>query len=98
MLGRSKSAVFFKFVLRDFLAKSNHSQDHRRTCQGNRTKGYHYYEGRVYKSKKASVIPSSVKKALLFLTQSYGWKVAQRKFDSVYSEIKKGNFKNQGLV
>ena len=24
---------------------------HRRARQGNRTKGYHYYEGRVYKSK-----------------------------------------------
>ena len=57
----------------------------------NRTKGYHCYERGVYKSKEASFIPSSVKKVLAFLTQSYGWKVAQRKFHSVCSEIKKGN-------
>ena len=57
----------------------------------NRTEDYHYYKGRVYKSKEASFIPSSVRKALVFLTQSYGWKVALRKFHSVFSEIKKEN-------
>ena len=51
-----------------------------------------------WKSKEASFIPNSVKKALVFLTQSYGWKVAQEKLHSVCSKIKKGNFKNQGLA
>ena len=58
---------------------------------------HHYYEGKVYKSKEASFIPSSVKKPLV-LKMSYGWKVGQRKFHSVCNEIKKGNFKNLGLA
>ena len=54
-------------------------------------KGYHCYEGRVYKSKEASFIPCLVKKVLVLLTQSHGWKVADRKFYSVCSEIKEGD-------
>ena len=40
---------------------------------------------------EVSYILSSVKKALVFLTQSQNWKVAQRKFHSVCSEIKNEN-------
>ena len=35
-----------------------------------------HYEGRVYKSKEASFILGSVRKAFVFLTQGYGSKVA----------------------
>ena len=40
---------------------------------------------------EASFIPSPVRKILVFLTQSYGSKIAKRKFHSVSSEIRKGN-------
>ena len=41
------------------------------------------------KSKEAFFISSLVRKALVFLTQSYGWKGALRKLYSVFSEIEK---------
>ena len=61
------------------------------TCQWNRTEGYHYHEGSVYKLKEACFIPTSLKEAFAFLTQNYSWKVPLRKFHSVFSEIKKEN-------
>ena len=45
-----------------------------------------------------SLIPSSVGKALVFLTESYGWKVALRKFNSVFCEIKKENQKSKSIL
>ena len=48
--------------------------------------------------KEASLIPSSVGKALVFLTESYGWKVALRKVNSVFSEIKKENQKSRSIL
>ena len=59
---------------------------HRKTCQWNWTKGDRYYVGRVYKSKEASFIPGSVQKTLVFLIESYDWKVALNKFHSVCSD------------
>ena len=44
-------------------------------------------------TKDTSFVPISVRKELVFLTQSYGLKVALRNFHFVFSEIKKENSK-----
>ena len=47
-LRRGKSDVLFRFVLRNFWVKSSHLQG---SCQWNRTKAYHHFEGWVHKLK-----------------------------------------------
>ena len=66
------------------------------TYKWNRTEGYHYYEGRVYKSKEASFFPSSVRKTYVFLTQSYGRKLYWESLIQFFVKWRK-KIKNQGL-
>ena len=92
MLGESRSAVLFKFALRNFWVKiKSYIAEYGSETEQNDTTIIQ--EG--YTSQTRLLLSLIQYKNNCNLDPNYNWKVALRKFHSVYIEIKKGNLKNK---
>ena len=101
--GRSKSAVFFRWIFEGYLSKVKSFTRSQEDMLRKQNKGLPLFttikkEGYTRQRRLLLFLVQYLKNKLVFLTQSYDSKVAERKFYSLCSEITKGNFKNQGLA